>query len=216
MDTVKLIAHKRQETGKGPARRLRRAGKVPAALYGRGKSEALAVDAKELLLIRQSEAGVNTVIDLVIGGENPETCSVILREVQIDPIDRTLVHADFYRVALDEPITVAVPLELINVPEDRFKAAQAELATLLYELQIQCLPREIPSVITADLQDMQVGDVIHAGSLTLPPGVTLVSNADEAVATAAVTAAPSEAEAEADAEMTEPEGVAAAEEAPDS
>ena len=117
MDTVKLVAQKRVETGKGQARRLRQAGKLPAVVYGRGDTEVLTVDAKELLLIRQG--GENTIIDLEIGGDIPEMCSVILREVQIDPVSRAQIHADFYRLAMDELITVTVPLEFIIIPEDR-------------------------------------------------------------------------------------------------
>ena len=78
METVRLVARRRTETGKGPARRLRSAGQLPAVLYGHGVSESIAIDSKELLLIRQSEAGANTIIDLVIDGEGG-VCSAILR-----------------------------------------------------------------------------------------------------------------------------------------
>jgi len=182
METVKLVAQKRLESGKGPARRLRKAGKLPAVVYGRGDTEVLTVDAKELLLIRQS-GGENTIIDMEIGGDAPEMCSVILREVQIDPVSRAQIHADFYRVALDELITVTVPVEFINIPEDRLKAAQSELAVLARELMVECLPREIPSVIEVDLEELQVGDMLHAGTIALPRGVTLLTNAEEAVLT---------------------------------
>ena len=185
MDTVKLVAQKRVETGKGQARRLRKAGKLPAVVYGHGDTEALTVDAKELLLIRQS-GGENTIIDLEIGGDAPEMCSVILREVQIDPVSRAQIHADFYRLAMDELITVTVPLEFINIPEDRLKAAQMEVSVLARELMVECLPRAIPNVIEVDLEDLQVGDVLHAGAVALPRGVTLVTNEDEAVLTTSV------------------------------
>jgi large subunit ribosomal protein L25 len=175
MDTVKLVVQKRMETGKGQARRLRQAGKLPAVVYGRGDTEALTVDAKELLLIRQG--GENTIIDLEIGGDAPEMCSVILREVQIDPVSRAQIHADFYRLAMDELITVTVPLEFINIPEDRLKVVQMEASVLA---------REIPNVIEVDLEDLQVGDVLHAGAIALPRGVTLVTNEDEAVVTTSV------------------------------
>lgn len=184
MDTVKLVVHKREETGKGIARRLRRAGKLPAVVYGRGESEAVTVDAKELFVIRQT-GGANTIIDMEIGETNPELCSVILREVQIDPVSRSQVHADFYRVALDEAISVTVPLEFINIPEDRLKIGESELSILARELTVECLPREIPSVIEVDLEAFQVGDVLHAGNVTLPEGVTLLTNTEEAVATTA-------------------------------
>jgi large subunit ribosomal protein L25 len=182
MDTVRLVAQKRVGTGKGQARRLRKAGKLPGVVYGRGDTEVLTVDAKALLLIRLS-GGENTIIDLELGGDTPETCSVILREVQIDPVSRLQIHADFYRVALDELITVTVPVEFVNIPEDRLKAAQAEISVLARELMVECLPREIPGVIEVDLEELQVGDMLHAGAIALPRGVTLVTNDDEAVLT---------------------------------
>jgi large subunit ribosomal protein L25 len=182
METVKLVAQKRLETGKGQARRLRKAGKLPAVVYGRGDTEVLTVDARELLLIRQS-GGENTFIDLEIGGDTPEMCSVILREVQVDPASRVQVHADFYRLAMDELITVTVPVEFVNIPEDRLKAAQSEVSVLARELTVECLPREIPNTIEVDLEELQVGDVLHAGATALPRGVTLLTNAEEAVVT---------------------------------
>jgi len=183
METVKLVAYRRQKTGKGPARRLRQDGKLPAVMYGHGSTESLTVDAKDLLSIRHSEGGANAIIDLVLDGNASDSCSVILREVQIDPISRAQVHADFYRVAMDEPIAVAVPLAFENEPEDRLKAAQSMLSVTLRELDVQCLPRDIPTTITVDLQDLEVGDVVHAGAIPLPSGVTLVTDAEETVVT---------------------------------
>ena len=192
METMRLVAHKRQEAGKGVARRLRRAGKLPAVLYGHGESEAIAVDSIALLLIRQSGTGANTIIDLVIGDDNPQTCSVILRELQVDPISRAQVHADFYRVAMDEPITVTVPLAFVNEPEDRLNAAQAVLSHLLHDVEVRCLPRDIPETIRVDLQALDIGVVLNAGGLEVPQGVTLVTSADEPVVTTTVTAAAEE------------------------
>jgi large subunit ribosomal protein L25 len=182
METVKLVAQKRLETGKGQARRLRKAGKLPAVVYGRGDTEVLTVDARELLLIRQS-GGENTIIDLEIGSDTPEKCSVILREVQIDPVSRVQMHADFYRLAMDELIAVTVPVEFVNIPEDRLKAAQAEMSVLARELTVECLPRDIPNAIVVDVAELDVGDMLYAGTIALPQGVTLVTNAEEAVVT---------------------------------
>jgi large subunit ribosomal protein L25 len=80
-------------------------------------------------------------------------------------------------------ITVTVPVEFVNIPEDRLKAAQAEISVLARELMVECLPREIPGVIEVDLEELQVGDMLHAGAIALPRGVTLVTNDDEAVLT---------------------------------
>lgn len=183
METVRLAAFRRQATGKGPARRLRREGKLPAVVYGHGATESVTIDAKELLTIRRSEGGANAIIDLMLDGNASDAYSVIVREVQIDPITRAQLHADFYRVAMNEPITVAVPLEFENEPEDRLKAAELMLSVTLRELTVQCLPRDIPNAIAVDLQDLEVGDVLHAGAIPLPSGVTLVTDSEEVVVT---------------------------------
>jgi large subunit ribosomal protein L25 len=199
METARLIAHSRHQTGKGVARQLRRSGQIPAVLYGHGESVAIAVDDKTLALIRHSESGENTIIDLVIDGDRPETCNAILREVQIDPVTQTQLHADFYRLLMDEPITVTVPLEFINEPEDRLRAAQAVLTLSLREVEVQCLPRDIPDAIVVDLEDLELGDVLHVGVLKLPPGVTLLTDAEETVVTTSMSAAAEAAAEEAEA-----------------
>jgi large subunit ribosomal protein L25 len=183
MEVVKVVVQQRHETGKGPARRLRRAGKLPAVLYGHGETESLAIAEEALVHIRQSEAGENTILELLIEGERPTTYNAILREVQIDPVSRLPVHVDLYRVRMDEPIKVTVPLEFINVPEDRLKVAQHMLAPLLRELEVECLPRDIPEVIRVDLADLELGEVLHVNAVVLPAGVTLVTEPEEPVVT---------------------------------
>ncbi len=214
MDSVTIVAQRRSETGKGQARRLRRAGKLPVVLYGRGDSAALTIETKDLQTLRQSESGANTIIDLSIqGGGEPETCNAILREIQVDPVSRAVLHADFGRVALNELITVSVQLDFVNVPEDRLKMERSELTLMMYELSVECLPRHIPNVIEVDLSSLGAGEALHASDLALPEGVALVGNADDTVAT---TSTPSAVEAEgeedaaADAGPSEPEAAAEA------
>ena len=181
MEVVKVVAQQRRERGKGPARRLRRAGKLPAVLYGHGETESLAIVEETLVNIWQSEAGENTILELMIEGEPATTYNAIVREVQINPISRRPMHVDLYRVRMDEPITVTVPLEFINIPEDRLKAAQHMLSPLLRELEVECLPRDIPEAITVDLAALEIGAVIHVNALVLPPGVTLMTEPEEPV-----------------------------------
>jgi large subunit ribosomal protein L25 len=207
MESVKLTVQPRQRTGKGVARQLRRAGKIPAVLYGHGTNETLATTEEDLLRIQQSEAGENTILDLVIEDEPPRTCNAILREVQIDPVSRAPIHADFYRIVMTEAIRVTVPLEFINVPEDRLRHAQAVLVSIVREVEVECLPRDIPEVIAVDVAALEVGDVLRAEALVLPPGVTLLADPEEAVVTIEVTREEVVAEA-ADAEETTPEAAA--------
>ncbi|HEY7495949.1 MAG TPA: 50S ribosomal protein L25 [Candidatus Tectomicrobia bacterium] len=183
MESVKLTVQPRQRTGKGAARQLRRTGQVPAVLYGHGANEMLAIIGEDLLRIQQSEAGENTILDLVIEDEPPRTCNAILREVQVDPVSRAPIHADFYRIVMTEAIRVTVPLEFINVPEDRLKRLQAQLAPVVREVEVECLPRDIPEVIAVDVAELEIGTVLRAEALVLPPGVTLLADPEEAVVT---------------------------------
>ena len=186
MEVVKVVVQQRRETGKGPARRLRRAGQLPAVLYGHGETEILTMSQEALMRVRQSEAGENAILELMVEGERPATYNAILREIQIDPVSRAPIHVDLYRVRMDEPITVTVPLEFINEPEDRLKIAQHMLSLLLRELEVECLPRDIPEAITVDLAALEMGEVIRSGAIALPPGVTLVTDPEEPVATTAM------------------------------
>jgi large subunit ribosomal protein L25 len=181
MEVVKVVAQQRRERGKGPARRLRRAGKLPAVLYGHGETESLAILEETLVNIWQSEAGENAILELTIEGEPATTHNAIVREVQINPLTRRPIHVDLYRVRMDEPITVTVPLEFINIPEDRLKAAQHILSPLLRELEVECLPRDIPETITVDLAALEIGAVLHVNAVVLPSGITLITDPEEPV-----------------------------------
>jgi len=186
METVKLVVHKRDKSGKGVARRLRRAGQLPAVVYGNGSTLAIALAEKDLAKIRQSEAGENTILDFTIEGDTSEGCQAILREVQIDPVSRALLHADFYRVDMNKEIMVTVPLTFINEPHNLLQSANAMLTHLWREVEVACLPRDIPDEIAVDLADLQPGATFKAGALVLPPGVTLVLDAEEVIVTAHV------------------------------
>jgi large subunit ribosomal protein L25 len=186
METVKLVVHKRDKSGKGVARRLRRAGQLPAVVYGNGSTLAIALAEKDLAKIRQSEAGENTILDFTIEGDTSESCQAILREVQIDPVSRALLHADFYRVDMNKEIMVTVPLTFINEPHNLLQSANAMLTHLWREVEVACLPRDIPDEIAVDLAEFQPGATFKAGALVLPPGVTLVLDAEEVIVTAHV------------------------------
>jgi len=199
MESVKLVVHKRDQAGKGVARRLRRAGQLPAVLYGNGATLAIALAEKDLVHIRQSEAGENTILDFTIEGDTPESCQAILREVQIDPVSRALLHADFYRVDMNKTITVMVPLTFVNEPHNLLQSANAVLTHLWRELEVDCLPRDIPDEIVVDLADIHPGETYKAGAVVLPAGVTLVTDAEEVIVTVHIEVeAPAESSAEAE------------------
>jgi large subunit ribosomal protein L25 len=202
METVKLVVHKRGQSGKGVARRLRRAGQLPAVVYGNGNTLAIALAEKDLAQIRQSEAGENTILDFTVEGDTSQSCQAILREVQVDPVSRALLHADFYRVDMNKEITVTVPLTFINEPHHLLQSANATLTHLWREVEITCLPRDIPDEITVDLADIHPGATFKAGALVLPPGVTLLVDAEEVLVTAHVQSEAPEASSPEDTEAS--------------
>jgi large subunit ribosomal protein L25 len=199
MEVVRLVAQSRSQTGKGAARQLRQQGRLPAVLYGRGESVAVSVDEKEFALVQHTAMGGNAILNFELQGEETETCNAIVRDIQIDALSDDVMHIDFYRLDMSQLITVSVPFEFVNVPEDRLKMAGATWRPVLREADVRCLPRDIPAQITVDLQDLEVGGALHAGEIALPEGVSLEIDADEAIVTvtAIVVETAEEVEAEA-------------------
>lgn len=191
MESVKLVVQRRTQAGKGVSRRFRSAGQVPAVLYGNGATVEITVAEKDLLSIQRSESGENTILDVVIEGATPENCSAILREVQHHPLHRTLLHADFYRVDLNKAITVAVPLTFINEPQSALQSANAVVTYLRRDIDVACLPGDIPDEITVDLSYLHPGATVKASALTMPDGVTLATDGEDVLVSAHVASAAS-------------------------
>ena len=150
-----LQVEKREGRGKNEARRLRASGRIPAVVYGAGKNTAveIAVDPKLLLRILHSESGVNTLIGLqgveLAGGK------VLVKEYQLDPIDHKLLHADFYAVAMDKAITVTVPILLKGEPKG-VKQQGGIVDFVNRELEVECLPGDIPEHIDVDVSELMM------------------------------------------------------------
>lgn len=181
METFNIVVQRRQRAGKGVSRQLRMKGQLPAILYGNGTTVSIAVAEKDLVRIQQAESGENTIVELLIEGEGSETCQAILRELQIHPLHRTPLHVDFYRVDMAKSIHVTVPIEFINIPQERLKIANATLHQLRHEIDIACLPGAIPDVIAVDLGELQTGTALKAGEIVLPAGITLLTEAEEPI-----------------------------------
>ena len=182
MDKVALPANTRHEIGKGPARRLRAAGKVPAIFYGRKSSPVkLAVDMHEFAKLLD-QAGSNPLFDLEISGdEKVLKRTAMLKDRQVNPMDGSLIHLDFLEVFMDESVEITIPLEFVgkSVGVERGGIFQSTVR----DLRVSCLPQDIPNLITVDISDLDVGHAIHAKDLPIPPGVTLLSEPDQAIAT---------------------------------
>jgi large subunit ribosomal protein L25 len=174
---TKLNAEPRTDAGKGVARKLRAAGRVPAVLYGQGTEPvSLSVDAHEMTRVLHSGAGSNVLLDLVVDGTEH---LVIPRQIQRNHIRNTLIHIDFLAVSRSETITVDVPVheigEAIGVKEG------GVVEHHLRDLRIECLPQDVPDHIEVDITDLSIGDMIHVGDIVPPDGVTILTTAEDAV-----------------------------------
>ncbi len=161
--TVKLKAEKRDEKGKGEARRLRRDGLVPAVMYGHGfDSESLRVDEHELSLLLGRISAGSTLIDLEIDGGPAR--KVLIRDVQKHPWRPSILHIDFFRINVDEAITVAVPLQLTGDAEG-VKNEGGILQQHRYEINVSCLPTAIPDGFQIDVSELAIGDSLHVSDV---------------------------------------------------
>lgn len=182
MDKVTLPANIRHETGKGPARRLRAAGKVPAIFYGKKSDPVkLAVDAYELGKLLE-QAGSNPLFDLQISDDGKELRrTAMLQERQVNPLDGAAVHLDFLEVFMDEAVEVTIPLEFTgkSIGVERGGMFQSGAR----DVRVSCLPQNLPNIIEVDISDLDVGHAIHAKDLPIPSGVTLITESDQTIAT---------------------------------
>jgi large subunit ribosomal protein L25 len=168
-DVATLQAESRSPAGKSAARRLRRTGLVPAVAYGKGlASVPIAVHPKEVAHILRSELGRNTVIELKLG-ERP--LLAMIREFELHPVSRSLVHVDFVEVKLDRPVDVEVPLIAIGKCVGVAKGGVLRVVHRL--LPIRTLPNQIPVKVEADVTHLELGQHIATQDLVLPPGVTV-------------------------------------------
>jgi len=180
MDAI-LEATKRSTKGKNEARRLRAAGKIPAIIYGAQKAGdttppmSVSVDPKPFLRILHSKSGLNTLITFKVDGETD--ARVLVRGVQLDPISHHLLHADFYRVNMDRKITVTVPIQLHGEARG-VKVDGGVLDFIHREIELECLPAQIPNAIDVDISNLGIGDAIHVRDLAGSASWTPISDPD--------------------------------------
>lgn len=173
MPEIVVSAEKRTETGKNVNRRLRVAGRIPGVVYGgKGEPTAVAVSPKEIGAVLRSASGENTLFDLDLGGSRRK---VILKEYQVEPIKGRLLHADFYEVALDQLLEVKVHVELTGTPVG-VKVQGGILDFVTRELEIECLPTDIPEKIALDVSNLELGKHIRVSDLQLPEKVTVLTD----------------------------------------
>jgi len=177
MEQVKIEAKVRKETGKEVASRARAKGNIPAIVYRKGqKSVPLFLDVKAMEKALHTSAGENALISLTIEGEEKaksKTC--IIKEIQHDPLSGGILHVDFNEISLTEAIRVNVPLvskgEAIGVKQDG-----GVLEHLLWEVQVECLPADIPQKLEVEVGNMKIGDALFVKDITAPKGVKIIND----------------------------------------
>lgn len=199
METITLTVEPRQSFGKEKAGRMRRQGQVPAVFYGPGKqASSLSLDAREFHFKLANLEGSH-LIQFMSSQAAFQDKIAILKEVQRHPVTNALVHVDLYEVDVNKPIQVTVPFHFVGKAEG--VVAGGNLQPLAREITVECLPREIPEFVEVDVSHLKIHDSIHVADITLPPGVTSVFDANEAIVTVTppLAAAPAAAESEASA-----------------
>ena len=170
---------KRGSRGKNEARRHRAAGRLPAVVYGGGNPLVITVEPKALSRILHSDSGANTLITLSVDGESDSR--VLVKEYQLDPITRDLLHADFYRVAMDKPITVTVSIVLKGEAKG-VKQQDGILDFVQREVEIECLPGDIPEHIEIDVSDLALNEGVRLRDVVKDVKWTPVSDLDTLLA----------------------------------
>ena len=167
-----ITAERRADQGKGASRRLRRAGKVPAVVYGAGKAaENIQFDHLKLSVTARNDWFSSAILDLLVDGNREK---VLLRDVQKHPVKPQLLHLDFLRIDESKPIRVYVSIKFLNKDKSpAAKTAGVVISHNVMEVEVSCLPKDLPENIELDLGALALGDVLHLSDLKLPAGVEL-------------------------------------------
>ena len=179
MATANLTATRRDATGKGVARKLRADGQIPAVIYGHNREpQSLAVSSRDLERLLDHISAASTVIELDLGGTTSRT---LIREIQRHPFKRQILHVDFQELVAGETVTVEVPLVIVGVAEG-VRVGGGVLDQVLRQVEIECDPGSIPNHIDVDVTNLTIGHSIHVGDLTLPAGVTMLTDEEQTIA----------------------------------
>ncbi|MGB2599995.1 MAG: 50S ribosomal protein L25 [Candidatus Omnitrophota bacterium] len=197
MEKILLKATVRGSFGKSASKHLRKEGNVPGVIYRDGKVGVnVQVDENDLWHALHTEAGENAIITMDISdGEKPLQKTVIVKELQTHPLNEKFLHVDFHEISLKEKLKVNVSItvkgESVGVKED-----DGVLAQLLWEIEVECLPTEIPEHIDIHVDELRIGDAIHIKDIVAPAGVALMGDPEQIVVTVSLPKAEEELEEE--------------------
>ena len=184
METFDLEASERKETGKGHARTLRRQGLVPAVLYGpETESMPLTISPAELDKIYQEGGSEHVILNLIIKNGGTQNKTAMVKEMQVSPVTNQCLHVDFYEISLEREITVKVPVETTGKSQGVERGGLLQL--IRYELEVSCLPADIPRKIEVDVSDLEIGDSLHIEDVHVGEKITLLYDSNFTVVTVA-------------------------------
>jgi len=196
--TTALSAKRRDETGKGAARKIRSAGQVPAVLYGKDQQPIhLTLDARETLKLFHSISVENTIVNVQID-DDKEELETLVREIQMHPFRPDLVHVDFYCIERGVALEVEIPVNYVGTPHGVREGGVLEI--ILHEFRVRCIPSKIPEFIEIDIARLDIGDSIHVSEIEMAEDVELLTDPAQ---TACLVSAPRVEEVEEEEELEE-------------
>lgn len=181
MDNRVLEATLREKTGKGPARRYRMQGYIPAIMYGYKGTKSLAVRRADFESIFE-EIGEHSIITLNLNDK--EKIDVIVKDYQIDPIRKSLIHLDFLEIESGKELRTEIPIKIVG--ESKGVKKGGILEEFLREIEVECLPKDLPEYIELDISDLDLGDSFHVSDLKVKEGIKILSSPDQVILTIGV------------------------------
>lgn len=183
MNKVSITVSKRDEKGKGPARRLRGKRMVPAVVYSDGSSIPLTIPPESLRILNAIHFSESAIITMNIdGADGDKSFPVLIKDIQYDPLDETIAHIDFLKVSLKEKIKVPIPITLKGEAKG-VKDEGGVLTQILHELEVEGLPMDIPAQVNVDVSELSIGRSIHVEDIQLPSNIRIVTDSHQTVVT---------------------------------
>jgi large subunit ribosomal protein L25 len=182
MEKIAVTAQVREKAGKGVARSLRRNKMVPAVLYSHGKSMPIAMGSKDMTRVLNTEGGEHALLTLTLeGAKDAKERMALIKDYQVDPIKGDLIHVDLMEVAMDEKVRVPIAVHVVGTAAGVKEGGILQLA--LRELEIECLPSQIPDSIEVNVSDLKVNESLHVRDIAMAEGVRILSEPEATVVT---------------------------------
>ncbi len=180
MEQIIVDVVKRTETGRGKVKDLREGGFIPAVIYGEGSSQAVKIPSGAFLHLLHERRLENVVLTLRVKDDTKKSRSCLIKDIQYDPVHGHIVHLDFHEISLTKMIKTNVPVvakgESVGVKQDG-----GALEHIMWEIEVECLPTDIPKEIAVDVTSLKIGDAVHVKDLNVPSNVKVLSDADATV-----------------------------------